>query len=45
MLIKVLITKMPPKVTPSMANRYGHEPWSPPIVPASSVRISAIQTS
>ena len=37
------MTKMPPRVTASMARRNGQLAGSPPIVPASRVRISAIQ--
>jgi len=39
--MKALTTKMPHAVMNSMASRYVHEPSSPPIVPASSVRISS----
>jgi len=39
--IRLLTMKMPPRVTTNMANRKGHDPSSPPIVPASRVRISS----
>jgi len=45
MPIRVLMTKIPPRVTASMPSRYPGDPVSPPIVPASSVRIMAIQVS
>ena len=41
--MNVLMTKMPPKVTASMARRNDQLPVSPPMVPESRVRISAIQ--
>ncbi len=41
--IRVLITKMPPKVTASIEKRNDQLPVSPPMVPASRVRISDIQ--
>jgi hypothetical protein len=45
MPIKVLTMKMPPKVTASIIKRKGQLPESPPMVPASKVRIRLIQAS
>ena len=43
--ISVLTTKMPPRVTASIESRNGQLPVSPPMVPASSVRMSDIQAT
>ena len=42
--IRALMTKMPPKVTASIPARKSSGPWSPPMVPESRVRRSAIQS-
>ena len=44
MPIRVPMTKMPPRVTASIASRNPNEPASPPIVPGSSVRIRLIHS-